>query len=105
MGSFGGSDGKEFACNAVDLGSILGSGRSPGEGNGYLLQDSCLENRLDRGALAGYCSQGHDESDMTYQLNNSRKEKKEALNPQTYRQEANKETMQLLLLLSCSSRV
>ena len=43
---------------------------------------------------------------MTYQLNNNRKEKKEALNPQTYRQEANKETTQLLmLLLSHFSRV
>ena len=31
----GGSDGKESACNAGDMGSIFGSGRSPGEGNGY----------------------------------------------------------------------
>ena len=44
----GGSDGKEFACSAGDLGSILGLGRSPGEGNGYLLQYSCLENSMDR---------------------------------------------------------
>jgi len=36
----GGSDGKEFACNAGDLGSILGSGRSSGEGNGYPVQYS-----------------------------------------------------------------
>ena len=46
----GGSDGKEFACNAGDLGSIPGSERSPGEGNGNPLQYSCLENPMDRGA-------------------------------------------------------
>ena len=46
----GGSDGKEFACNAGDLGSIPGSGRAPGEGNGNPLQDSCLENLTDEGA-------------------------------------------------------
>ena len=45
----GGSDGKESACNAGDPGLILGSGRSPGGGNGYLLQYSCLENSMDRG--------------------------------------------------------
>ena len=39
-GFLGGSDGKESACNAGDLGSIPGSGRSPGEGNGYPLQYS-----------------------------------------------------------------
>ena len=38
------------ACNAGDLGSIPGSGRSPGEGNGNLLQYSCLENPMDGGA-------------------------------------------------------
>ena len=43
-------DGKAFVYNAGDLGSILGSGRSPGEGNGYPLQYSCLENSMDRGA-------------------------------------------------------
>ena len=46
----GGSDGKASACNAGDLGSIPGSGRSPGEGNGNPLQHSCLENPMDRGA-------------------------------------------------------
>ena len=45
----GGSDGKESACNAGDLGSIPESGRSPGEGNGHHLQYSCLENSKDRG--------------------------------------------------------
>ena len=44
------SDGKESACNAGCLDSIPGSGRSPGEGNGKPLQDSCLENSADRGA-------------------------------------------------------
>ena len=42
--------GKESTCNAGDLGSIPGSGRSPGEGNGNPLQYSCLENPMDRGA-------------------------------------------------------
>ena len=44
------SVGKEPACNAEDPGSIPGSGRSSGEGNGYPLQYSCLENPMDRGA-------------------------------------------------------
>ena len=43
------SDGKEFACNAGDQGSIPRSGRCPGEGNGNLLQYCCLENPMDRG--------------------------------------------------------
>ena len=43
------SDGKESACKARDLGSIPGSGRSPGEGNGSSLQYSCLESSMDRG--------------------------------------------------------
>ena len=47
-----GSVGKESACNAGDLGSTLGLGRSPGEGNGKALQYSCLEN------LAGYSPWG-----------------------------------------------
>ena len=46
----GGSDGKESACNVGDPGSIPGLGRSPGEGNGYPLQYSCLENSMNRGA-------------------------------------------------------
>ena len=41
---------KESACNAVDLGSIPGLGRSPEEGNGNPLQYSCLGNPMDRGA-------------------------------------------------------
>ena len=43
----GGSDGKVSAYNAGDLGSIPGSGRSPGEGNGDPLQYPCLENPMD----------------------------------------------------------
>ena len=45
----GGSLGKESACNVGDPGSILGLGRSPGEGTGNPLQYSCLENFMDRG--------------------------------------------------------
>ena len=47
----GGSDGKASAYSVGDLGSIRGSGRSPGEGNGNSLQYSCLENSMDGGAL------------------------------------------------------
>ena len=50
MGFPGSPDGKESACNAGDLGSIPGLGKSPGEGNGNPLQYSCLENPMDRGA-------------------------------------------------------
>ena len=49
-GFSGSSDSKESTCDAGDLGSIPGSGRSPGEVNGYLVQYSCLENSMDRGA-------------------------------------------------------
>ena len=60
----GGSDGKESACHLGDLGLIPRSGRSPGEGIGYPLQYSCLENSMDRGAWwASLC--GSKESDMT----------------------------------------
>ena len=45
----GGSDDKASAYNVGDLGSVPGSGRSPGEGNGNLLQYSCLENPMDGG--------------------------------------------------------
>ena len=45
-----GASGKESARNAGDPGSIPGLGRFPGEGNGYLIQYSCLENPMDRGA-------------------------------------------------------
>ena len=44
------SDSKESACNVGNLSTIPGLGRSPGEGNGNLLQYSCLENSMDREA-------------------------------------------------------
>ena len=47
MGFPGGSDGKESTCNVQDLGSIPGLGRCPGEGKGYPLQYSDLENSMD----------------------------------------------------------
>ena len=49
----GGSDGKESTCNAGDLTSIPGLGRSPGGGHGTPLQYSCLENSMDRGVWWG----------------------------------------------------
>ena len=57
-----GSDGKESACNAGDAGSFPESGRSPGEGNDYSLQYSCLKKSMDRGGLQSLGSQraGHD---------------------------------------------
>ena len=48
-----------------DVGSIPGSGRSPGEGNGNPLQYSCLENLHGQRSLAGYSPWGRRESDMT----------------------------------------
>ena len=50
MGFLDGSDSKESACNAGDMGSFPGSERSPGEGNGHPLQYSCLGNPTHRGA-------------------------------------------------------
>ena len=58
-----GSDSKESACNAGELGSIPGLGRSPGEGSGYPLQYFCLESSMDRGAwwvtVQGFQRVGH----------------------------------------------
>ena len=56
----GGSDIREFTCNTEDLGSIPGLGRSPGEGNGNLLQHPCSGNSMDRGL---YSPWGCKESD------------------------------------------
>ena len=65
-----GSDRKESACNAGDLGLIPGLGRSPEEGNGYPLQYSCLENPMDRepGGLQSMGSNrvGHDWATNTF---------------------------------------
>ena len=58
---------KESACQVGDVGSVTGSGRAPGEGNGNSLQYSCLGNSMDRGA---WQATAH-EADMTYWLNNN----------------------------------
>ena len=59
-------------ANAGDSNLILGSGRTPGEGNGDPLQFSCLENPMDRGAWRATCSpRGSQESDMTWRVDNS----------------------------------
>ena len=69
MGFPGGSVVKNPPANAGDTGLIPGSGRSPGGGNGNLLQDSCLENPMDRGAsLAGYTPRDCKESDTFERL-------------------------------------
>ena len=57
----GGSEGKASACNAGDLDSIPGSGRSPGGGRGNPFQYTCLENPNGQRSLAGYSSEGHKE--------------------------------------------
>ena len=63
----GDSDGKESACNAGDLALIPGLGTSPGKGNGYPLQYSCLENPIQEG-LAGYSPWDRKVLDTTEQL-------------------------------------
>ena len=65
LGLPSGSDSKEFACNVGGLGSVPGLRRSPGEGNGYPLQYSCLENPHGQRSLAGYSSWYCKNSDMT----------------------------------------
>ena len=52
MSFTGGSGSKESVYNEGDLGSIPGPGRDPGEGNGYPLPYSCMENSIDRGACS-----------------------------------------------------
>ena len=64
-GFLDGSDGKEFACNAGDLGLIPGSGRSPGEGNGNTLQYFLPGESHGQRSLKGYIPWDHKESDMT----------------------------------------
>ena len=63
LGFSGGSDGKVSPCNVGDQGSIPGSGRFPGEGNGNPLQYSCLENSMD--GRTWWSPWGCKESDMT----------------------------------------
>ena len=67
----GGSEVKNPPANAGNVGSIPGSGRSPGEGNGNPLQYSCLRNPMDRGAWQATVHGVAKESDMTQQLNNN----------------------------------
>ena len=81
LGFLSSSDSKEFACNVGDLGSIPGSERSPGKGNGNPLQDSYLENSMHRGARPAIVhgvaksqtqlsnSHPHTQSRCTYSLN------------------------------------
>ena len=71
MGFPGGSDGKESAYSAGDLGSIPGLGRSSGGGHGNPLQYSCLENPHRQRSLEGYSPWGHKELDMTERLSTS----------------------------------
>ena len=63
-----GSYDKQSTCSAGDPGSIPGSWRSPGEGNGYPLQYSCLENSMDRGAWQATILGITKGSNMTEQL-------------------------------------
>ena len=64
-----GSESKEESvCNAGDPGSIPGSGRYSGEGNGYPLQYSCLENSKDRGASRATVHGVEKESGLTERL-------------------------------------
>ena len=64
---------KNPPANEGDLGSIPGSGKSPGEGNGNPLHYSCMGNPMDRGAWQATVHGVTKESDMTWQLNNSNK--------------------------------
>ena len=66
----GGSDSKASAYNVGDLGSIPGSGRSPGEGSGNPLRHSCLENPMDGGAWWATVHGVAKESDTTERLHN-----------------------------------
>ena len=66
-----GSEVKASACNAGDLGSIPGLGRSPREGNGHPLWYPCLENLIDRGVWWAIDHGVTKELDMTSQLNHN----------------------------------
>ena len=88
---------KSSACNAGDLSSIPGSGRSPGEGNGNPLQYSCLENLMDRGpwrtTVSGVTRVGHDLATKNYQaLSSPRRQSLDHLS---------KDTEYKLLLIMC----
>ena len=69
LGFSGGSDSKVSACNAGNLSSIPGLGRSPGGGHGNPLHYSCLENSHGQRSLVGYSPWGRTESVTTKPLN------------------------------------
>ena len=68
MGFPGESDDKLFAHSAGDRGSIPGLGRSPGEGNGYPLQYSCLENSMDWQTTVHGVAKGRDTAERHFSL-------------------------------------
>ena len=68
LGFPGGSVSKESTCNAGDLGSIPGLGRSPGGGHGNPLQCSCLDSAYEQRSSVGYNPWGRKESDTTKRL-------------------------------------
>ena len=72
MGFSDGSEGKESACNEGDRGSMPGSGRSLGEGNGNPLQYSCLGYPIDRGAWWATVYGVAEESDTAERLNKNK---------------------------------
>ena len=73
MGFPGGTVVENLPANAGDLGLIPGLGKSPGGGNGKLLQYSCLKNSMDSGPWQATVHGGHKELDMTEQLSSSSK--------------------------------
>ena len=74
LGFPGGSDSKESTCNPGELGSIPGSGRSPGGGHGNPLQYSCLENPHRQRSLVSYSPRGHKELDTSERLSTAHRE-------------------------------
>ena len=72
MGFPGGTNDEESTCNVGDLGSIPGLGRSPGGVYGNPLQYSCLENPHGQSSLVSCSPLGHNESDTTEQLSQSK---------------------------------
>ena len=78
---------KKSGCNAGDPGLIPGLGRSPGEGNGYPHQYSCLENSMVR----GYSPWGHKESDMTERI---------TLSLFTFSKRKGKQTVEVIVYIS-----
>ena len=71
---------KNLSANAGDTGSVPGSGRSPGEGNGNLLPVFLSRKSHGLSSLVGYTPQGHKESDITKRLNRNNRVKSERFN-------------------------